>query len=397
MRKTKRISTYTFYILPTFVPALPNTFVKFYLRMKLSAIIIVIIGSFTLLAFKNFETVTTQISNADTLLYPEETHFKNIQQLTFGGDNAEAYFSYDGKWLIFQKTYAKEGIPCDQMYIGKIPAPGEKFEPKLVSTGKGRTTCGAFMKDGKHIIYASTHLGADTCPPVPDRKKYGNKYIWPLYDSYDIFIADLNGKIVKRLTNGKGYDAEATLSPDGKKMLYTSTKGGDIDMYVMDLKTGKEIKVTNLLGYDGGGWFSPDGKKIIWRASRPKTEAEIKEYKELLKENLVAPTNMEVWVANADGTNARQVSTFGQANWAPAYMPDNKRIIFASNHEYKRGFPFNLYTMNEDGSGLTKISRDKGFDAFPMFSPDGKKIVFCSNRNNGGTRDTNIFVADWVE
>ncbi|MFN5133942.1 MAG: TolB family protein [Chitinophagaceae bacterium] len=365
--------------------------------MKLSAIIIVIIGSFTLLAFKNFETVTTQISNADTLLYPEETHFKNIQQLTFGGDNAEAYFSYDGKWLIFQKTYAKEGIPCDQMYIGKIPAPGEKFEPKLVSTGKGRTTCGAFMKDGKHIIYASTHLGADTCPPVPDRKKYGNKYIWPLYDSYDIFIADLNGKIVKRLTNGKGYDAEATLSPDGKKMLYTSTKGGDIDMYVMDLKTGKEIKVTNLLGYDGGGWFSPDGKKIIWRASRPKTEAEIKEYKELLKENLVAPTNMEVWVANADGTNARQVSTFGQANWAPAYMPDNKRIIFASNHEYKRGFPFNLYTMNEDGSGLTKISRDKGFDAFPMFSPDGKKIVFCSNRNNGGTRDTNIFVADWVE
>jgi TolB protein len=365
--------------------------------MRVSAIIIVVICSLALFAFKNDQISSAQVSNADTLLYPEETHFKNIQQLTFGGDNAEAYFSYDGKWLIFQKTYAKEGIPCDQMYIGKIPAAGEKFEPKLVSTGKGRTTCGAFMKDGKHIIYASTHLGADICPPVPDRKKYGNKYIWPLYDSYDIFIADLNGKIVKRLTKSKGYDAEATLSPDGKKMLYTSTKDGDIDMYVMDLKTGKEIKVTTLLGYDGGGWFSPDGKKIIWRASRPKTEAEIKEYKELLAQGLVAPTNMEVWVANADGSNAKQVSTFGQANWAPAYMPDNKRIIFASNHEYKRGFPFNLYTMNEDGSGLTKISRDKGFDAFPMFSPDGKKIVFCSNRNNGGTRDTNIFVADWVE
>mgnify|MGYP006142001601 FL=1 len=334
----------------------------------------------------------------DTILYPDEKHFKNIQQLTFGGDNAEAYFSYDGKWLIFQKTYAKEGIPCDQMYIGKIPTKkGEKFIPKLVSTGKGRTTCGAFMKDGKHIIYASTHLGSSDCPPIPDRSKYGNKYIWPLYDSYDIFIADLNGKIVKQLTNSKGYDAEATLSPDGKKMLYTSTKDGDIDMYVMDLKTGKEIKVTNLLGYDGGGWFSPDGKKLIWRASRPKTEAEIKEYKELLAQGLVAPTNMEVWVANADGTNAKQVSSFGQANWAPAYMPDNKRIIFASNHEYKRGFPFNLYTMNEDGSNLTKISRDKGFDAFPMFSPDGKKIVFSSNRNNGGTRDTNIFIADWEE
>jgi Tol biopolymer transport system component len=284
------------------------------------------------------------------------------------------------------------------MYIGKIPTKaGEKFVPKLVSTGKGRTTCGAFTKDGKHIIYASTHLGSGDCPPVPDRAKYGNKYIWPLYNSYDIFMADLNGKIVKQLTKSKGYDAEATLSPDGKKMLYTSTKDGDIDMYVMDLKTGKEKKVTNLLGYDGGGWFSPDGKKIIWRASRPKTEAEIKEYKELLAQGLVAPTNMEVWVANADGSNAKQVSSFGQANWAPAYMPDNKRIIFASNHEYKRGFPFNLYTMNEDGTNLTKVSRDKGFDAFPMFSPDGKKIVFCSNRNNGGTRDTNIFIADWVE
>lgn len=337
-------------------------------------------------------------SGNDTVLYPDEKHFKNIQQLTFGGDNAEAYFSYDGKWLIFQKTYAKEGIPCDQMYIGKIPTkPGEKFAPKLVSTGKGRTTCGAFMKDGKHILYASTHLGSSDCPPIPDRSKYGNKYIWPLYDSYDIFIADLNGKIVKQLTHSKGYDAEATLSPDGTKMLYTSTKDGDIDMYVMDLKTGKEMKVTNLLGYDGGGWFSPDGTKLIWRASRPKTQAEIKEYKELLAQGLVAPTNMEVWVANADGSNARQISSFGQANWAPAFMPDNKRIIFASNHEYKRGFPFNLYTMNEDGSNLTKISRDKGFDAFPMFSPDGKKIVFCSNRNNGGTRDTNIFIADWEE
>ncbi len=333
----------------------------------------------------------------DTIQYPDEKHFRNVQQLTFGGDNAEAYFSYDGKWLIFQKTNPKEGINCDQMFIGKVPAPGEKFTYKMVSTGKGRTTCGFFTKDGKHVIYASTHLGADTCPPVPDRKKYGNKYIWPLYSSYEIFMADLNGKIVKQLTNSPGYDAEATLSPDGKKMLYTSTKDGDIDLYVMDLKTGKEKRITNMIGYDGGAWFSHDGKKIIWRASRPKTTEEIKEYKELLAENLVAPTNMEVWVANADGSQPRQVSSFGQANWAPAYMPDDKRIIFASNHEYKRGFPFNLYIMNEDGSGLVKVSRDKGFDAFPMFSPNGKKIVFCSNRNNGGTRDTNVFIADWVE
>jgi TolB protein len=372
------------------------------MRKLVFSIFPVVIFIIALLSFRSKDsnrqlpTANCQLFS-DTLLYPDETHFKNIQQLTFGGDNAEAYWSYDGKYIIFQRTNPAEGINCDQIFIGKVPAAGEKFTYKMVSTGKGRTTCPYFTKDGKHIIYASTHLGADSCPPVPDRKKYGNKYIWPLYDGYDIFMAGLDGKIVKRLTSAKGYDAEPTLSPDGKKMIYTSDKDGDIDLYIMDLKTGKEKKITNTLGYDGGAWFSPDGKKIIWRASRPKTDAEIKEYKELLAENMVAPTNMEVFVANADGSNVKQVTSFGQANWAPTYMPDSKRIIFASNHEYKRGFPFNLYTINEDGTGLTKVSRDKGFDAFPMFSPDGKKIIFSSNRNNGGTRDTNVFIADWVE
>jgi TolB protein len=353
---------------------------------------------FSLFSFDKKEIVLEIFDNRDTLQYPDEKHFKNLQQLTFGGDNAEAYFSADSKWLIFQKTNPKEGILCDQMFIGKIPEkPGDVFEPKLISSGKGRTTCGFFTNNGKQVIYASTEKGGDTCPPVPDRSKYGNKYIWPLYESFDIYMADLNGKKTRQLTNTPGYDAEATLSPDGRKMLFTSVRDGDLDLYIMDLKTGKTKRITNELGYDGGAWFSPDGTKIIWRASRPKSESEIKEYKDFLALNLVAPTNMEVFTANADGSNIKQVTNLGQANWAPAFMPDSKRIIFASNHEYKRGFPFNLYTINEDGSNLTKISRDKGFDAFPMFSPNGKKLVFCSNRNNGGTRDTNIFVADWVE
>lgn len=335
---------------------------------------------------------------ADTLRYADEMHFKNIQQLTFGGDNAEAYWSYDSKYLVFQRTNPKEGINCDQIFLGKVPTKkGEKFTYKMISTGKGRTTCSFFTKDGKHIIYASTHLGSEACPPTPDRAKYGNKYIWPLYESFDIFMADLDGKIVKQLTHAKGYDAEGTLSPDGKEMIYTSDKDGDIDLYIMNLETGAERRVTNTLGYDGGAWFSPDGKKIIWRASRPKTDAEVKEYKELLAENMVAPTNMEVFVADTDGGNVHQVTHFGQANWAPSYFPDSKRIIFASNQEYKRGFPFNLYSINEDGTDLKKVSHEKIFDAFPMFSPNGKKFVFCSNRNNGGTHDTNIFVADWVE
>lgn len=335
-------------------------------------------------------------SPADSLHYAAETHFANLQQLTFGGDNAEAYFSYDGSYIIFQRTNPKENIPCDQMFIGKVPAPGQPFKYKMVSTGKGRTTCGAFTKDGAHIIYASTHLGADTCPPVPDRKKYGNRYIWPLYDSYDIFMADTNGNITRQLTTSKGYDAEATLSPNGKKMLYTSDKDGDIELYIMNLKTGREKRITHDIGYDGGAWFSPNGKKLIWRASRPQSDSAIAEYKELLAQHLVAPTNMEVFTAKANGKKIRQVTQLGKANWAPVFMPDSKRILFASNHEYTRGFPFNLYILEQDGS-LTKISRDKGFDAFPMFSADGKKIIFCSNRNNGGTRDTNIFIADWIE
>lgn len=342
--------------------------------------------------------VVTTFAQTDSVLFAGETHFKNVQQLTFGGDNAEAYWSFDGKQIIFQKTSPKEGIPCDQIYIGDLPkSANEKFKYNLVSTGKGRTTCAYFMKDGKHIVYASTHKGSTDCPPPVDRAKYGNKYIWPLYDSYDIFMADKKGNVVKQLTTAKGYDAEATISYDGKKMIYCSDKDGDLDLYVMDLATGKEIKVTNTLGYDGGAWFSRDGKKIVWRASRPTTAAEIADYKSLLAEGMVAPTSMEVWVANADGSDAKQITNLGQANWAPNFTPDGKHIIFCSNHEYKRGFPFNMYLIDLDGKNLTKISRDKGFDAFPMFSPDGKKIIFSSNRNNGGTRDTNLFVADWAE
>jgi Tol biopolymer transport system component len=336
-------------------------------------------------------------ADADSVHYAAEKHFKNVQQLTFGGDNAEAYWSYDGKYIVFQRTNPKEGLNCDQIFIGKVPEKfGDPFIYHQVSKG-GRTTCSYFLPDGKHIIYGSTHLAANTCPALPDRSKYGNKYIWPIYESYDIFLADTSGKILKQLTKTKGYDAEGTLSPDGKKMIFTSVRDGDLDLYVMDLKTYKVKRITNTLGYDGGAWFSPDGKKIVWRASRPKTKEEVDEYKSLLKENLVAPTHMEVFVANADGSDAHQITFLEQANWAPNFTPDSKHIIFCSNSEYKRGFPFNMYLTDINGNGLEKISRDKGFDAFPMFSPNGKKIVFASNRNNGGTHDTNLFIADWVE
>ena len=352
---------------------------------------------FLLISFAGYAQPHAGSAPDTTIHFEGENHFKNLRQLTFGGDNAEAYFSYDGKYIVYQRTDPKNGIMCDQIWMGKVPETAdEKFEPWLVSTGTGRTTCAFFYPDNKHIVYGSTHLGSVDCPPVPDRTKYGNRYIWPIYPSFDIFKADLKGKIKKRLTKTPGYDAEATISPDGKTIVFTSMRDGDLELYTMNLKGKKVKRITHELGYDGGAWFSPDSKKILWRASRPKTDAEVKEYKELLAENLVAPTNMEVWTANIDGSDAKQVTSLGKANWAPNYTPKGD-IVFCSNHEYPRGFPFNMYLMKADGSNIQKISRDKGFDAFPMFSQDGKKIIFCSNRNNGGTRDTNIFIADWVE
>lgn len=334
------------------------------------------------------------IEKDTTIHYPGEHHFKNIRQLTFGGDNAEAYFSFDGKYVVYQRTDPANGIMCDQIWMGKIPDAGETFQPKLVSTGTGRTTCAFFYPDGKHILYASTHLGSKDCPPVPDKEKM-KRYIWPIYESFDIFKADTSGKIVKQLTHTPGYDAEATIAPKGDKIVFTSMRNGDLDLYTMNLDGSNVKQITNALGYDGGAWFSPDGKKILWRASRPRTDAEIKDYKDLLSQGLVAPTEMEVWVANADGSDAKQITFLAKANWAPNFMPDGKHVIFCSNHEYARGFPFNMYITDINGKGLEKVSRDNGFDAFPMFSPDGKRILFSSNRNNGGTHSTNLFIADW--
>jgi len=334
----------------------------------------------------------------DNIRYPEEKHLTNVRQLTFGGDNAEAYWSFDSKRVSFQSNNKAWGLSCDQIFY--MPTEGRSLSdghvPARISTGKGRTTCAFFMPNGKSILYASTHLGGEACPPEPERIP-GGKYLWPIYDSYDIFVADLNGKIIKQLTNSPGYDAEATISPKKDKIVFTSTRNGDLDLFVMNIDGTNVKQITNELGYDGGAFFSPDGKKIVFRASRFATEAEKEEYRENLKNGLVAPTAMEIFVCNADGTGLRQVTKLGKANWAPFYHPNGKKIIFSSNHKGTRGFEFNLFMINEDGTGLEQITYDKVFDSFAMFSPDGKKLIWSSNRNNNGTHDTNLFVADWLD
>lgn len=344
-------------------------------------------------------SLTVSAQGTDSLRYPEEKHLRNVRQLTFGGDNAEAYWSYDGEMVSFQSNYLQWGLACDQIFYMPIEGMDLSLKgsrPPLISTGKGRTTCAYFLPNNKEILYASTHLGGEECPRDPGRAP-GGKYLWPIYDSYDIFVADLRGNLKTQLTAAPGYDAEATVSPKGDKIVFTSMRDGDLDLYVMDLKGRKVKRVTYELGYDGGAFFSPDGKKLVFRASRPKTEEAKKEYLDYLRQGLVAPTEMEIFTVNVDGTGLRQITNLGKANWAPFYHPSGKKIIFSSNHKSVRGFQFNLYMINEDGTGLEQITHDKVFDSFPMFSPDGKKIIFSSNRNNRGKRDTNLFVADWVE
>ncbi|HEX8060862.1 MAG TPA: hypothetical protein VF473_07995, partial [Cyclobacteriaceae bacterium] len=267
----------------------------------------------------------------DSLRYPEEKHLSNIRQLTFGADNAEAYWSFDSKMITFQSNNKAWGVNCDQIFTMPITENlRDGHKPKMISNGEGRTTCSYFMKGNKNILYASTHLGGKECPPEPSRS--AGKYLWPIYDTYDIFIADLNGKIKEQLTNAPGYDAEATVSPKGDKIVFTSTRNGDLDLYVMDVKTKKVTQVTNELGYDGGAFFSPDGKKLVFRASRPKTEEEKKEYLDYLRQGLVAPTSMEIYTCNIDGSDLKQLTNLGKANWAPFYTPSGKKIIFSSNH-----------------------------------------------------------------
>lgn len=325
----------------------------------------------------------------------EEKHLKNLKQLTFGGDNAEAYWSYNSKKLTFQSNNRKWGLKCDQIFdLDIAKAEDTSYKPKMISTGLGRTTCSYYLKDNKHILYASTHLGGKQCPPDPP---HTGKYLWAIYKDFDIFVADLEGNIKRQLTHSEGYDAEATVSPDGKKIVFTSLRSGDLELWTMNMDGSDQKQITSGLGYDGGAFFSPDGKTIVFRASRPKTDEEIKEYKELLAKGLVAPTNMEIYTCNVDGSNLKQITHLGKANWAPFFHPSGKKIIFSSNHHSDKGYDFQLYMINLDGQGLERITSDSKFNAFPMFSPDGKKIVFSSNRNNGGTRDTNLFIADWQD
>jgi len=349
---------------------------------------------------KNEEYGTDGYSGAtkkSLIHYEEEKHLNNIRQLTFGGDNAEAYWSFDDSKLVFQATNPQWETSCDQIYYTNWKSSQmDSIPPMMISTGMGRTTCSYFLPGDSTVVYASTHLSDKACPPKPEKRDDG-KYVWPIYSGFDIFVTDLEGHIQNQLTDFEGYDAEATVSPQGDKIVFTSMRTGDLELFTMNIDGTDVQQITNELGYDGGAFFSPDGSQIIFRASRPKTEEDVKIYKDLLADELVMPTEMELYICNSDGTNLKQLTNLGKANWCPFFLPGGKRVIFASNHTTERGFPFNLYLINTDGTGLEQVTYDGVFDAFPVFSNDGKHLVFSSNRNNGGGRDTNLFVAEWID
>jgi TolB protein len=324
----------------------------------------------------------------DHLLDPREVRLKNLRQFTFGGENAEAYWSADGKELIFQSTRGELG--CDQIFI--MDADGGNV--RMVSTGKGRTTCAYFFPDGDRILYASTHGAGPECPPPPD---YAKGYVWRLYPEFDLYTANRDGSDLRRITDSGSYDAEGTISPDGNLIIFTSLRDGDLDLYTIRTDGSGLRRITHELGYDGGAFFSADGKRIVWRASRPKTEAEKAEYLELLENQAIKPMNLEIFVADSDGSSARQITDNGAANFAPFFHPDGRRVIFASNAADPRGRNFDLWMVNDDGTGLEQVTFFPEFDSFPMFSPDGRYLVFSSNRGGKVRGETNIFVAEWVE
>jgi len=352
-------------------------------------LLFIIASGFLMFGCKGNKT-ETELAAADSMVFDGEKHIKNLRMLTDDGENAEAYFSFNQQKLIYQSTHGN--YKCDQIFTMNL----DGSDSKLVSTGLGRTTCSFFLPGDEKIIYASTHADNDECPPPAD---FSQGYVWKVYKSFELYIANADGSEPQILLPAEGYDAEATLSPNGDKIVFTSQRDGDLDIYTCNIDGSDLKRLTSKLGYDGGPFFSWDGSKIVYRSYHPQTDEEKKRYKDLLADEMIVPSTFQIFVVDADGSNKRQITDNEFANFAPFFHPDNKRIIFCSslNSTNSRRPDFNLWMINEDGTGLEQVTFYDQFDGFPMFTKDGSKLVFASNRFNKNPRDTNVFLADWID
>lgn len=318
-----------------------------------------------------------------------ELHLKNLRQLTFGGQNAEAYFNLKGNKLTYQTR--QPNYPDEQIYTMNIDGSNRT----RISTGKGRTTCSYFSPDEKWVYFSSTHFAQPGGQPPIDMSK---GYVWMVNPNFILYRSRPDGKNLERVIAKPGYVAETTIAPDSSYMTFTGNWEGDVEIYRSNLDGSGITKLTDEIGYDGGPFVSWDGKQIVYRRSAPfQSQEEITAYQSLLKENLVRPSNMDVWLMDADGSNKRQVTNLGRASFAPFIHPNGKQIIFSSNHHDPTGREFDLFLINTDGTGLKQITFSPEFDGFPMFSRDGKKLVWGTNRHGAVRGETNIFIADWVE
>lgn len=320
--------------------------------------------------------------------HPKEKRLRNVRQLTFGGQNAEAYWSADGETIVFQTRQPE--WPDEQIAIMNADGSAKK----LVSTGKGRCTCSYLTPDGKWLYFSSTHSVNEGAQKPVDMSK---GYVWMVNPEFSLYRSRPDGSNLELILNKGSYVAETTISSAKPEMFFTAAFEGDLELYRSDLK-GKNIKrLTHNVGYDGGPFVSWDGNWVVYRRYSLKEQSEFDEYRSLLKENLVRPSKLEVWLMDRNGKGNRQVTSLGCASFAPFLHPDNQRIIFASNFGDKKNREFELWMIRTDGSKLERVTYAPDFDGFPMFSRDGKQVVWASNRNGKVRGETNIFVADWVD
>lgn len=308
----------------------------------------------------------------------ESRYLANVTQLTDAsmglGKAGEAYFSPDGKNIIFQATPA--GQPDYQIYTMNLST----HTPKMVSTGKGACTCAFFHPKARKIMFASSHLDPNLGQPKSVEETKG--YKWDFNEHMDIFEADLDGGNLHRLTDAPGYDAEGSYSPSGKQIVFTSMRDGDQEIYVMDADGRNQRRLTYGKGYDGGPFFSPDGKTILYRGDRRGDDK----------------MNLQLRLVNVDGSNDRAITDNELFNWCPFWHPSGKSLIFtqADHGLRERGERpnYDLWMVTPDGAKLTRITFDPASDVLPVFSPDGKRVMWTSKR--GGLAEAQVFVADFT-